>query len=51
MDLISMNFTALDEQENNCNVTAPKANTNGFAKIPNLIETDEVLFDHNILIK
>lgn len=43
---------ALDEYEDDCQITASKEDTNGFAKIPKLIEANEVpILESNILIK
>lgn len=45
-------MSALDELDD-CEITASKEDTNGFAKIPNLIETNEVpiIVNSNILVK
>lgn len=43
---------ALEEKENDSQITASRQDTNGFAKIPKLIESEEVpVLNSNILIK
>lgn len=45
-------FLALTDNENECQLTASNEDTNGFAKIPKLIEANEVpMMDTNILVK
>lgn len=45
-------FLALEEKENDSQITASQQDTNGFAKIPKLIETNDVpILNSNILIK
>lgn len=45
-------FLALTDNENDCQLTASNEDTNGFAKIPKLIEANEVpMMDTNILVK
>lgn len=41
-----------EDVDNECQITASQEDTNGFAKIPKLMETDEVpILNSNILIK
>lgn len=46
-------YLGLEEKDNDCEIIASQEDTNGFAKIPKLIEANEVppILNSNILIK
>lgn len=51
-DKLPDNEIEMEEKENDCEITASQEDTNGFAKIPKLLETNELpILNSNILIK